>query len=176
MNCCPLMRRVLSGLVAVAIVGPAAAALLLSGPVTPGPRAAAADQPKAAHDWHMFGGSASRNMVNTAAKGVPTDWDVAKGTNVKWKAELGTKAYGGPIIAGGHVYVGTNNDVPRNPRDTDADKLPIDKGVVMCFKESDGTFLKNLRGVVGGNHRLRDGEALRRVLGESSHHDRFARR
>ena len=39
------------------------------------------------------------------------------GNRVKWKATLGSRAYGGPIIAGGKVFVGTNNENPRNKRD-----------------------------------------------------------
>ena len=31
-----------------------------------------------------------------------------------WKADLGNHAYGGPIVAGGKVFVGTNNEKPRD--------------------------------------------------------------
>ena len=34
--------------------------------------------------------------------------------NVKWSQALGTKAYGGPIISGGKIFVGTNNWQPRD--------------------------------------------------------------
>ena len=86
-------------------------------------------------------------MVNLVDKDVPTEWDVKTGKNIKWMAELGSKAYGGPIIADGKIFIGTNNDRPRNPRDTEADpnnpakKIGIDKGIVMCFNEADGKFL-----------------------------------
>src|SRR5262249_32859226 len=64
------------------------------------------------------------------------------GKNLKWTQKLGSRAYGGPVIAGGKVIVGTNNESPRNPRDTDPKrKLPVDKGILMCFRESDGQFL-----------------------------------
>ena len=51
----------------------------------------------------MFGGTPQRNMANTAAKGLPTEWssDEDQPKNVKWVADLGSKAYGGPIVAGG---------------------------------------------------------------------------
>ena len=57
----------------------------------------------------------------------------------------GRRAYGGPIIAGGKVFVGTNNERPRNNRDTkknaDGEVEPIDKGILMCFDEKTGKFL-----------------------------------
>jgi outer membrane protein assembly factor BamB len=88
-------------------------------------------------DWPMFGGTVHRNMVNLTAKNAPDDWSVEEGKekNVKWAAQLGSTAYGGPTVAGGRVYVGTNNDKPRDP------KIEDDKGVLMCFAEADGKFL-----------------------------------
>ena len=86
----------------------------------------------------MLGGSPSRDMVNLVDKDVLDDFAVrpkGKEKNVKWAANLGSKAYGGPVIAGGRIFVGTNNDNPRDP------KIKGDKGVVMCFRESDGKFL-----------------------------------
>src|ERR1043165_3223938 len=67
----------------------------------------------------MFGGTPYRNMVNLTDKNIPTQWDVdpAKLQNIKWVAEVGKKAYGGPVIANGMVFVGTNNDNPRDPKD-----------------------------------------------------------
>lgn len=88
-------------------------------------------------DWPMWGGSPERNMVSKI-KGLPTDWDVAKKTNVKWGSTLGSQSYGNPVVAGGHVYVGTNNEGLRDPRQ------PGDRGVIMAFRESDGEFLWQL--------------------------------
>jgi outer membrane protein assembly factor BamB len=68
-------------------------------------------------------------------KGLPTSWDVKTGKNVKWMAQLGSQSYGNPVVAGGQVYVGTNNDLPRNPKEDG------DRGVLMCFRASDGKFL-----------------------------------
>jgi outer membrane protein assembly factor BamB len=94
--------------------------------VTPGKR-----------DVPMFGGTVHRNMVNTVEKDIPSSWSVAKGKQekVKWSVQLGSTAYGGPVIAGGRIFVGTNNDKPRDPA------IKGDKGVMMCFRESDGKFL-----------------------------------
>src|SRR6266545_4423740 len=98
----------------------ALAALLASGPD--------------AGDWPMWGGSPERNMVS-AMPGSPTSWDVKTRRNVKWMAELGSQSYGNPVVAGGQVYAGTNNELVRNSKE------PGDRGVLMCFREADGQFL-----------------------------------
>jgi outer membrane protein assembly factor BamB len=87
--------------------------------------------------WPMFGGTLSRNMVNLVEKNMPTDWSIDEDAkkNIKWVAELGSKAYGGPIVAGGRILMGTNNEGERDP------KVKGDKGIVMCFSEADGKFL-----------------------------------
>lgn len=89
-------------------------------------------------DCPMFGGSPSRNMVNTIDKNAPTDWNVEKGKekNLKWMAELGSNAYTAPVIADGKVFIGTNNARPRDPKEKDKDKA-----VLMAFNEADGKFL-----------------------------------
>src|SRR3954469_20331698 len=79
-----------------------------------------------------------RNLANSTAKNIPADFSVKKGAekNIKWSAPLGMiYAYGGAVVAGGKVFVGTNNDRPRDPA------IKGDKGVLMCFRESDGKFL-----------------------------------
>jgi len=85
-------------------------------------------------DWPMWGGTPDRNMVSTM-KGLPTAWDVKTKKNVKWVAELGSQAYGNPVVANGVVLVGTNNEGMRDPA------VKGDKGVLMAFRESDGQFL-----------------------------------
>jgi hypothetical protein len=102
----------------------------------------------------MFGGSPARNMVNltgrisAAVLGKVNEegkFVASDAAAIKWHADLGSRAYGGPIVAGGKVFVGTNNELPRNPRDAvknaDGEIEPIDKGIVMCFDESTGKFL-----------------------------------
>ena len=85
-------------------------------------------------DWPMWGGTSDRNMVSNM-KGLPTDWDIKTKKNVKWVADLGSQSYGNPVVAGGMVFVGTNNEGLRDP------KQPGDRGVLMAFRESNGEFL-----------------------------------
>ena len=85
-------------------------------------------------NWPMWGGTPDRNMVSNM-KGLPTNWDVKTKKNVRWVAQLGSQAYGDPTVAGGMVFVGTNNESLKNP------KQPGDRGVLMAFRESDGEFL-----------------------------------
>ena len=73
-------------------------------------------------------------MVSNA-KGLPTDWDVKSKKNIKWVADLGSQSYGNSVVAGGMVFVGTNNEKLRDP------KQPGDRGVLMAFRETDGEFL-----------------------------------
>ncbi len=84
-----------------------------------------------------FAGSVSRNPVNLEAKNLPTKWQVEDGKlkNIKWVANIGYIAYNGPTIAGGRIFVPTNNV-------TDPQSQPDHyKGAVMCFRESDGKHL-----------------------------------
>lgn len=85
-----------------------------------------------ADEWPTFGGRPDRNPV-TSEKGFPSTWDVKK--SVKWAAELGKHTYSNPVIAGGRVFVGTDNGQPRDPA------IKGDKGVLMCFSAADGKFL-----------------------------------
>jgi outer membrane protein assembly factor BamB len=87
-----------------------------------------------ATDIGMFGGTPSRNMVSSETN-LPERWDTETGLNVKWTAALGSQSYAGPLVVGGQVYVGTNNEGLRNP------KLTGDRGVLLAFRESDGGFL-----------------------------------
>lgn len=105
---------------AVLWLGPHGAAVFASDPST--------------GDWPMWGGTPDRNMVSSA-KGIVTSWDIKTKRNVKWVARLGSQTYGNPVVSGGQVYVGTNNEALYDP------KQPGDRGVLMCFRESDGEFL-----------------------------------
>lgn len=136
MNCCPHLRRSLALIVTAAILIPVLAVVLWPTKPTD-----AGDPPKVEAPTPryipMFGGQLSRNLVNLIDKNVPIEFSVEDGNhkNVKYAIDLGSKAYGGPIIAGGKIYIGTNNANPRNP------KIKGDKGIVMCFREADGKFL-----------------------------------
>jgi len=90
----------------------------------------ASDQPQWGQAW-------SRNMVS-AEQGLPDAFDSASGKNIKWSARLGTETHSTPVIAGGRVYIGTNNGEPRDP------KHQGDRGVLMCFDEKTGRFLWQL--------------------------------
>jgi outer membrane protein assembly factor BamB len=85
-------------------------------------------------DWPMWGGTPDRNMVSSM-KGLPTDWDVKTRRNIRWMAELGSQSYGNPVVSGGMVFVGTNNELLRDKNQ------PGDRGVLMAFRESTGEFL-----------------------------------
>jgi outer membrane protein assembly factor BamB len=95
---------------------------------------AMAASPLVSQDWPMWGGTARRNL-SSAMKNLPESWDVKSGKNIKWKAQIGSASYGNPVVADGKIFLGTNNGNPRNP------EIQGDKGVLMCFRESDGKFL-----------------------------------
>lgn len=85
-------------------------------------------------DWPMWGGTPDRNMVSNM-KNPPITWDVAAKKNIKWVSAVGSQAYGNPVVAGGMVFIGTNNEGLRDP------KQAGDRGVLMAFRESDGEFM-----------------------------------
>jgi outer membrane protein assembly factor BamB len=97
--------------------------------LTPGPLRAA-DQPQWGQPW-------SRNMVSNE-RDLPDSFDPGTSRNIKWVAALGTESHSTPIVAGGRVYIGTNNGEPRDPRHQG------DRGVLMCFDERDGKLLWQL--------------------------------
>ena len=82
-------------------------------------------------DQPQWGQQYSRNMVSSES-GLPHQFDPDDGDNVKWSVPLGTRTYSTPVIARGRVFVGTNNDQPRDPGHQG------DRGVVMCLDEEDG--------------------------------------
>ena len=89
-----------------------------------------ADQPQWGQAW-------SRNMVSDE-RGLPDSFDPQSGRNIQWSAELGTETHSSPVVAGGRVYIGTNNGHPRDPAHQG------DRGVLMCFDEKTGRFLWQL--------------------------------
>ncbi|MEM1084871.1 MAG: PQQ-binding-like beta-propeller repeat protein [Verrucomicrobiota bacterium] len=104
--------------------------------------------PLHAEDWPMWGRSADRNMVGNA-KNLPVEVevgeigddeqvDLATAKNVLWAAKLGSQTYGNTVVADGKVYVGTNNESPRDPKQTG------DRGNMMVFDEKTGKFLWQL--------------------------------
>jgi outer membrane protein assembly factor BamB len=110
-------------------------AACLGHPTTAVEEENAAPSPKGASSWPMLGGTVHRNLANAKITGLPDNWSIQEGKtkNIKWSAKLGSKALGGPIVAAGNIYVGTNR-----PHDYQEEE---DKGVLLCFRESDGKFL-----------------------------------
>jgi outer membrane protein assembly factor BamB len=90
-----------------------------------------------AADQAQWGRAWDRNMVS-AERGLPDSFDLKTGKNVKWSVQLGTQSYATPVVAGGRVYIGTNNGNPRDPGNKS------DCGVLMCFEEATGKFLWQL--------------------------------
>ncbi len=91
--------------------------------------------PPASHaaDRPQWGERHTRNMVADET-GLPRSFDWKNGKNIRWIAALGTECYSTPVVAGGRVIIGTNNNKPRDPRHVG------DRGVLMCFHESDGSL------------------------------------
>jgi outer membrane protein assembly factor BamB len=119
------------------------AALALCGLVAP------------AADWPRWGGNdPGRNMCSPET-GLPDHFASADnarvqfkpGTgeietnnlpNAKWIAKVGSQSYGNVVVSGGKVFIGTNNENPRDPRHQG------DRSILMCFDEKTGAFLWQL--------------------------------
>ncbi len=90
----------------------------------------AADQPQWGRAW-------TRNLVSDE-KNLPDGFDPETKKNVKWVVDLGTQSHSTPMVAGGRIFIGTNNTNPRDPRHAG------DRGVFMCLDEKDGHLLWQL--------------------------------
>ncbi len=86
-----------------------------------------------AGDRPQWGQRHTRNMVSDET-GLPESFDPATGKNVRWVAPLGSQCWASPVVGSGHVLIATNNEEPRDP------KHDGDRGVLMCFRESDGSL------------------------------------
>ncbi|MSU63924.1 MAG: pyrrolo-quinoline quinone [Pedosphaera sp.] len=118
-----------------------------------------------AADWPQWGGHPSRNM-HSSEKGLPDKFDPGKmkaGTqvvdmsttkNAKWVAKLGSQSYGNVTIAGGKVFVGTNNDEPRDI------KQQGDRSIMMVLDEKTGELLWQLVIPKLASGRVNDWEGL----------------
>lgn len=121
--------------------------------------------PVLASDWPMWGRDQTRNMVSDT-KGLPSDFypgdfigasdeiDISTAKNIKWIAKLGSQAYGNPTVADGLVYVGTNNDSPRD------DRFKGDRSTVNCFREDSGDLVWQLNIPKLGTGKVSDWEFL----------------
>lgn len=106
--------------------------------------------PLMAGDWSQWGRTSSKNMMAPGAKNLPVTLkpgtmkegteqiDPATTENVLWVRKLGSQTYGNPTVAQGRVFVGTNNESPRDPAQTG------DRGNIYCFEEKTGKFLWQL--------------------------------
>ena len=92
--------------------------------------ASGADRPQWGEAW-------SRNMTSPEQE-LPSEFDLTTGKNVKWTIDLGTESHASPVIAGGRIYIGTNNGRPRDP------KHQGDRGVLFCLDEATGKLLWQL--------------------------------
>lgn len=105
--------------------------------------------PTFAADWPQWGSTQDRNMYwpekNLPAQFDPgkpksgsEDIDLSTTKNVKWVAKVGSQSYGNTTVAGGKIFIGTNNDSPRDSRHQG------DRSILMCFDEKTGEFLWQL--------------------------------
>lgn len=113
----------------------------------------------------MWGRDITRNMVSTTT-GLPTDFncgefigatdqiDASTAVNIKWIAKLGSQAYGNPTVLDGRIYVGTNNDSPRD------DRFTGDRSVLYCLDEATGEMIWMLNVPKLGTGKVSDWEYL----------------
>src|ERR1044071_8073811 len=81
-----------------------------------------------AEDWPQWGGNDPGRNMYSSAKNLPSSFnpgklkqgseeiDLATTKNVRWAVKLGSPSYGNPVVANGKVFVGTNNETPRNKK------------------------------------------------------------
>ena len=103
-----------------------------------------------AEDWPSWGGNDPGRNMYSPARGLPSQFDPGKAKpgseeidlkstrNVKWVAKLGSQAYGNAVVAGGKVFIGTNNE---NPRDA---QHQGDRSILLCLDEKTGELLWQL--------------------------------
>jgi outer membrane protein assembly factor BamB len=68
-------------------------------------------------------------------RGIPHEWDLETQQNIKWAVPLGSYSYGGPVVAGGRVFIGTNNARELRPHSSG------DKGCLLCLDAATGQLL-----------------------------------
>ena len=100
-----------------------------------------------AGDWPGWGGADPGRNMYSAEKGLPDHFakqavnakiDFKRGTeevdpqsaqNLRWVAKIGSQSYGNVTVAGGKVYIGTNNDHARDKQHQG------DRSILMVFDE-----------------------------------------
>ncbi|HUD46259.1 MAG TPA: PQQ-binding-like beta-propeller repeat protein [Candidatus Baltobacteraceae bacterium] len=108
-----------------------------------------------AGDWPRWGGPDPGRDMYSPETGLPDHFttttngqiDFKPGTdeadlhnvpNAKWVVKVGSQSYGNVVVAGGKVFIGTNNENPRDPQHQG------DRSILMCFDEKTGAFLWQL--------------------------------
>ncbi len=84
----------------------------------------------------QWGHTPHRNNV-AEGEDIPSQWDFKTGQNIRWKANLGSATYNSPVVAGGKVFIGTNNQsayLKRFP-------AHVDLACLLCFDQTTGEFL-----------------------------------
>lgn len=108
-----------------------------------------------AGDWPRWGGpDPGRNMCSTETdlpdhftktanghidlKPGSDEVDLNNVPNARWAVKVGSQSYGNVVVAHGKVFIGTNNENPRDPQHQG------DRSILMCFDEKTGAFLWQL--------------------------------
>jgi outer membrane protein assembly factor BamB len=101
-------------------------------------------------DWTQWGGTPARNMA-AAETGIPDTFfpgkkkrdrlgfDPATARNVRFIARLGSENYSAPVVAGGRIFIGTNDEDLDDPR-----FRPTEGGVFLCLDERTGDLVWRL--------------------------------
>lgn len=116
-------------------------------------------------DWPQWGHDHTRNMASGDPGVIDTfkapsidpkteQADLKTAENVRWVAKVGSQTYGNPTVAGGRVFVGTNNQSPRDP------KHKGDRGIVMALDAVSGELVWQLVVPKLGTGKVSDWEYL----------------
>ncbi|TWU07474.1 outer membrane protein assembly factor BamB family protein [Stieleria varia] len=98
----------------------------------PEPKPTRTDLASGGQDWSQWGGSSLRNSVSPS-KATFLKWSTSDKTNVIWYSALGKNTYASPVVAGGRVFIGTDNGTEL--------VAGGDKGLLACYSEQDGRLL-----------------------------------
>ena len=110
-------------------------------------------------DWPVWSGNGDGNLYSPE-KGIAENFepgkfkkgteeiDMGTTTNVKWVAKLGSQAYGNTTVSNGKVFVGTNNESPRDERHIG------DRGIVYCLDEETGEIIERVEKISVYIHQL----------------------
>jgi outer membrane protein assembly factor BamB len=97
-------------------------------------------------EWPSFRGPGARGVAD--GQGLPADWDVKTGRNVRWKAAIPGAGHSSPVVWGDRIFLTTAVPAEHGPLvlgdkggiDLAADKPPISWRLV-CLDASDGKLV-----------------------------------